>query len=51
MEAYELAFRMQTQVPDVIDVNRESKETLDAYGIGQQPTDAYGRRLPAGATA
>ena len=28
MEAYELAFRMQTQVPDVIDVTREAKETL-----------------------
>jgi hypothetical protein len=44
MEAYELAFRMQTQVPDVIDVNNESEATLAAYGIGQPLTDAYGRR-------
>ncbi len=29
---YELAFRMQTSVPEVMDINRESKETLDAYG-------------------
>ena len=29
---YELAFRMQTSVPEVMDVARESKETLEAYG-------------------
>ena len=29
---YELAFRMQTAVPEVMDISRETKETLDAYG-------------------
>ena len=29
---YEMAFRMQTSVPDVIDVRKEPKETLDLYG-------------------
>ena len=29
---YELAFRMQTSVPEVMDINRESKETIEAYG-------------------
>src|SRR5262249_26503563 len=29
---YELAFRMQTSVPDLIDVSHESKATLDLYG-------------------
>ena len=29
---YELAFRMQTSVPEVMDINRETKETLEAYG-------------------
>ena len=29
---YELAFRMQTSVPDVMDISKESQETLDAYG-------------------
>ena len=29
---YELAFRMQMTVPEVMDVSRESKETLAAYG-------------------
>jgi hypothetical protein len=29
---YEMAFRMQDSVPDLLDVSGESKETLDAYG-------------------
>jgi hypothetical protein len=29
---YELAYRMQTSVPDVFDVSREPKEMLDMYG-------------------
>jgi uncharacterized protein (DUF1501 family) len=29
---YELAFRMQTAVPDVMDITKETKETQDAYG-------------------
>jgi hypothetical protein len=29
---YELSFRMQTSVPEVMDISRESKETLEAYG-------------------
>lgn len=29
---YELAFRMQTSVPDVMDISQESQKTLDDYG-------------------
>jgi len=29
---YELAFRMQTAVPEVMDINRESEATIEAYG-------------------
>lgn len=29
---YELAFRMQTAVPEVMDISRESADTLSAYG-------------------
>lgn len=29
---YELAYRMQTSVPDVMDINREPKKVIDAYG-------------------
>ena len=42
--AYELAFRMQSEAPDVFDLRQETKQTLDLYGIGQAPTDDYGRR-------
>jgi hypothetical protein len=44
MEAYELAFRMQTQIPNVIDLRGETRATLAAYGIGQPETDSFGRR-------
>ncbi len=29
---YEMAFRMQTSVPDLVDISQETKETLDLYG-------------------
>jgi len=35
---YELAFRMQTSVPEVMDISRESPKTLEAYGA--QPGEA-----------
>jgi hypothetical protein len=44
MAAYELAFRMQTEVPAILDLAREDQKTLDAYGIGREPTDSFGRR-------
>jgi len=42
--AYDLAFKMQTEAPEVFDLSRESKHTLDLYGVNQGPTDDYGRR-------
>jgi hypothetical protein len=32
IQQYELAFRMQTAVPEVMDISRETKEVLDDYG-------------------
>jgi hypothetical protein len=32
IENYELAYRMQTSVPDLMDISKESKATLEAYG-------------------
>ncbi|MBX9580648.1 MAG: DUF1501 domain-containing protein [Gemmataceae bacterium] len=29
---YEMAFRMQTSVPELVDLSKETKETLDLYG-------------------
>lgn len=44
MASYELAFRMQSVVPDLLDLRREPQATLDLYGIGQDPTDEFGRK-------
>jgi hypothetical protein len=44
INAYDLAFRMQTEAPEVLDLTRESRETLELYGVGVKPTDDYGRR-------
>jgi hypothetical protein len=44
IEAFELAFRMQMAVPQVLDLVGESKATLDRYGIGSEPTDEFGRQ-------
>ena len=44
MEAYELAFRMQMQVPGILDMSQEDARTLELYGIGREPTDGFGRR-------
>ncbi len=36
ISAYELAFRMQTAAPELIDLAGESKATLEAYGIERE---------------
>ncbi|MCE2753227.1 MAG: DUF1501 domain-containing protein [Pirellula sp.] len=44
IESFELAFRMQTETPKLVDLSGESQETLDLYGIGQPGTDEFGRQ-------
>ena len=44
MANYELAFRMQMEVPDVIDIDSEDEKTKELYGIGDETTDAFGRK-------
>jgi hypothetical protein len=41
---YELAFRMQTAVPDLMDLRRETAATQALYGIGSKGTDVFGSR-------
>lgn len=43
INTYELAYRMQSEAPEAVDLTQESKHTLGAYGVGQQPTDEFGR--------
>jgi hypothetical protein len=42
--SYELAARMQMSASDALNLSQETAATLAAYGIGQEPTDSYGRR-------
>tara|TARA_R110002049_G_scaffold285698_1_gene466695 strand:+ start:80641 stop:82053 length:1413 start_codon:yes stop_codon:yes gene_type:complete len=44
MESYELAFRMQTEVPGVVDINDESEKTQEMYGLNDKDTAAFGRQ-------
>ncbi len=43
INSYELAYRMQSQAPEAVDLTQESQSMLDMYGVGTQPTDEYGR--------
>jgi hypothetical protein len=44
ISAYDTAFRMQTEAPQIFDLSTEPKETLELYGVGDPKTDDYGRR-------
>jgi hypothetical protein len=44
LESYELAWRMQTNVPGVLDLAAESAATHALYGIGEKATDNFGRQ-------
>jgi len=44
VNAYELAFRMQTNAPHIFELSNETRETLELYGVGKEPTDDFGRR-------
>lgn len=43
IESLELAFRMQSETPHWVDLAGESKETLELYGVGKEPTDRNAR--------
>jgi hypothetical protein len=44
IESYELAFRMQMEVPGLLDVEKEDLRIRESYGVGREPTDAFGRK-------
>src|SRR5690606_6533032 len=43
LTSYELAFRMQAEAPQVVDLSSESAETEKLYGIDQKETAGMGR--------
>lgn len=44
IESYELAFKMQSELPGVLNLQSESAATQKLYGIGQRATDDFGRK-------
>ena len=44
ISSYELAWRMQTNAPGVMDMAEETPQTLEMYGINEKGTDDFGRQ-------
>ena len=44
IEASELAFRMQSEVPDLLDLTKESTATRALYGVGETGIDGFARQ-------
>lgn len=44
MESYELAWKMQVTAPQIFDLSGETSNTQIMYGIGNKPTDQFGRQ-------
>ncbi len=42
--SYELAWRMQSNAPEIMDLSKETESTKRLYGIDEEPTDNYGRQ-------
>ena len=47
IKSYELAFRMQSAVPEAVDLSAESSPTADLYGINDAHSKVAGQRLLA----
>jgi hypothetical protein len=43
IQNYELAFHMQSEVPDLLDLSKETEATKEMYGLGGKLTDEFGR--------
>jgi hypothetical protein len=44
VESYELAFRMQGKVPELLDISKEPQHVLDAYGVKPGPDGSFARQ-------
>ncbi len=42
--AYEVAYKMQTEAPELIDIGDETEATKTLYGIDESDTDTFGRQ-------
>ncbi len=44
IDSFELAFRMQAQMPDIEDIADETRATLNLYGLDDKVTEDFGRQ-------
>jgi len=44
IRSYELAFRMQSKVPELLDISKEPRAVLDAYGVTAGPAGSFARQ-------
>ena len=44
IQSYELAFKMQGKVPELLDISKEPKSVLDAYGVKPGPAGSFARQ-------
>ncbi len=44
IESYELGFRMQHKVPELLDISSEPQKVKDEYGVGKGPRDGFARQ-------
>lgn len=44
IESFELAFKMQGKVPELLDIAKEPQKVLTAYGVTDGPTGAFARQ-------
>ncbi|VTR95436.1 secreted protein containing duf1501 : Uncharacterized protein OS=Pirellula staleyi (strain ATCC 27377 / DSM 6068 / ICPB 4128) GN=Psta_0319 PE=4 SV=1: DUF1501 [Gemmata massiliana] len=44
IESFELAFKMQGKVPELLDISKEPKKVLEAYGVKDGPGGAFARQ-------
>jgi len=44
IQSFELAFGMQTRIPDIQDLSQETEETLSLYGVDDPITEDFGRQ-------
>jgi hypothetical protein len=44
IESYELGFRMQGKVPELLDISKEPRHILDLYGIKNGPAGSFARQ-------
>ena len=44
IESYELGFKMQGKVPELLDISKEPKAVLDEYGVTDGPAGSFARQ-------